>query len=49
MAVEILKQQVADLKNPPTTLKELIKLLSRQVPDFANWILFYEYSDRLTV
>jgi predicted nucleic acid-binding protein len=47
MAIEILKQQVADLKNPPTTLKELIKLLSRQVPDFANWVLFYEYSDRL--
>lgn len=47
IAVDILKQQAEDLKNPPMTLKELIERLSRQVPEFANLILFYEYSDRL--
>lgn len=47
IAVDILKQQVEDLKNPPMTLKELIERLSRQVPEFANGILSYEYSDRL--
>ncbi|MGL4879515.1 MAG: PIN domain-containing protein [Waterburya sp.] len=47
IAVDILKQQAEDLKNPPMTLKELIERLSRQVPKFTNRILFYEYSDRL--
>lgn len=47
IAVDILKQQVEDLKNPPMTLKELIERLSRQVPEFANLILSYEYSDLL--
>jgi predicted nucleic acid-binding protein len=47
IAVEILKEQVADLKNPPMTLKELIERLSHQVPAFSCCILFYEYSDHL--
>ena len=47
LAVDILKQQVADLKNPPMTLKELLKKLSNQVPNFTKCVLLYEYSDHL--
>ena len=48
IAVEIIRQQAADLKKPPMTIKELIVLLDRQVPDFARFILYGRYSGRLS-
>ena len=48
IAIDILKQQVEDLKSPPMTLKELIERLSPQVPQFASVIILYEFSDRLS-
>ena len=47
IGVEIIRQQTADLKNPPVKMIDTIERLDRQVPDFATWILFYEYSDYL--
>lgn len=47
IGVEIIRQQTADLKNPPVKMIDIIERLNRQVPDFATWILFYGYSDYL--
>ena len=44
---EIVKQQTAALKDPPVKMIETIKRLNGQVPDFAKWVLFNEYSDYL--
>lgn len=48
LGVEIVGQQAADLKKPSMTIKQLIKLLSNQVPDFAKCIMYHEYSDQLS-
>lgn len=33
--MRILREQAADLKNPPVTLAELVEGLARSVPEFA--------------
>ena len=48
IAVEIVRQQAADLKKPSMTIRKLIELLSKQVPNFARLILYYRYSDRIS-
>lgn len=47
IGIEIIKQQAADLKNPPVKMIATLERLNLQVPDFSKWILFYEYSDLL--
>ena len=47
LGLEIVRQQAADLKKPPMTIKELIKTLSSQVPCFAKLLLTYTYSTSL--
>jgi predicted nucleic acid-binding protein len=37
--VELLREQAADLKNPPVTFEELLTRLHRVVPDFVSAVL----------
>ena len=48
LAVEIIKQQAEALKKPPTTIKELIQKLDKQVPNFAKIIMNCKYSSYLS-
>ncbi len=48
LGVEIVRQQAADLKKPPMTIKNLITRLDRQVPDFARLLLYCRYSPLLS-
>ncbi|XWK86391.1 MAG: PIN domain-containing protein [Phormidium sp.] len=40
--VEVVRRQSQDLKKPPLTVNELLALLSREVPKFANKVSSYE-------
>ena|SRR6476469_2539395 len=45
--VEVIRQQVEDLKNPPHTVAEIIERLEKnnRVHEFASKVRFYEYCD----
>lgn len=40
--VEVVRRQSQALKKPPLTVNELLALLNREVPEFANNVLSYE-------
>lgn len=40
---QVIQKQAEDLKSPPNTVQDLLKRLSRQVPEFAGKILCYKY------
>lgn len=44
LMTQVVRRQSQDLKKPPMTVSELLELLSKQVPEFANKVLFHEYS-----
>lgn len=43
---EVIQEQAEALKNPPTTVKDLLGRLSLQLPKFAGEILCYEYGHK---
>ena len=47
IGVEIIKEQAAYLKNPPSSIRDLIVRLSHQVPNFSKLVLYFEYSENL--